>query len=116
MIRSETESSSSISTTIRNPKLGGDASTSGVFQRLLLEAPKFHYDITFELKALQNAIKSASFLQDSGYRSITDGAIDDGDCVASAPSCPLYGTGWMVADDLSDNESLTDTNRSDKLG
>ncbi|KAI6192217.1 hypothetical protein M3Y97_00313300 [Aphelenchoides bicaudatus] len=35
------------------------------------EAPKFAYDMAFDLKVLQNALRSASFLQDSGYRSQT---------------------------------------------
>lgn len=79
----------------------------------MLETPKFHYDISFDLKAIQSALKSASFLQDSGYRSII-GQLEEsatgsgGEWGASAsssnappPACKLYGTGWMVADNLS---------------
>ncbi|KAI6227532.1 DH domain-containing protein [Aphelenchoides fujianensis] len=79
------------------------------------EAPKFHYDMAFDLKALQNALKSASFLQDSGYRSQT--ALDSSTSTTTTTtaaackpststmtaSCQLYGTGWMLADELSDD-------------
>jgi hypothetical protein len=61
------------------------------------EAPKFAYDMAFDLKALQNALKSASFLQDSGYRSQvmdTSSSVKPA-CSTSAmtTSCHLYGTG-----------------------
>lgn len=75
------------------------------------EAPKFHYDLSFDLKGLQNALRNASFLQDSGYKSIislhqeqpstSTSAVEASE--KPAPSCPLYGTGWMVAENLSDD-------------
>ena len=80
----------------------------------MLETPKFHYDLNFDLKAIQSALKSASFLQDSGYRSIIgqleESATSSGGewCSSSSappPTCKLYGTGWMVADNLSDADS-----------
>lgn len=62
------------------------------------EAPKFAYDMAFDLKALQNALKSASFLQDSGYRSQTalvDTPINKATTSNMATSCQLYGTGLV---------------------
>ena len=75
-----------------------------------LETPKFNYDLNFDFKILQKVLKSADFLQDSGYKS-TSGLHDDLvksiiDKPAPAPSCQLYGTGWMVADNLSDDGSV----------
>uniref|UniRef100_A0A7E4V579 CRAL-TRIO domain-containing protein n=1 Tax=Panagrellus redivivus TaxID=6233 RepID=A0A7E4V579_PANRE len=85
----------------------------GVDQRMTksesqsMVTPKFNYDLNFDLKILQKVLKSADFLQDSGYKS-TSG---DSDCLiksiidkpAPPPACCMYGTGWMVADNLSDD-------------
>ncbi|KAI6231679.1 DH domain-containing protein [Aphelenchoides besseyi] len=71
----------------------------------MLEAPKFHYDLVADLKVLQNALKSASFLQDSGYRSQTQ-LTSSGNYMpsTSTASCQLYTTAWLMADDLSDGD------------
>uniref|UniRef100_A0A1I7RJS6 CRAL-TRIO domain-containing protein n=2 Tax=Bursaphelenchus xylophilus TaxID=6326 RepID=A0A1I7RJS6_BURXY len=65
------------------------------------ETPKFNYDMAFDLKALQNALKSTSFLQDSGYRSQSESSQKP----SMTASCQLYGTGWMMAEDISDDDS-----------
>ena len=84
--------------------------TKSESQTASLETPKFHYDLNFDLKILQKVLKSADFLQDSGYKST--GALNEPliksliDKPAPPPSCCMYGTGWMVADNLSDNGSM----------
>uniref|UniRef100_A0A914PDP4 Uncharacterized protein n=1 Tax=Panagrolaimus davidi TaxID=227884 RepID=A0A914PDP4_9BILA len=84
--------------------------TKSESQTAALETPKFHYDLNFDLKVLQKVLKSADFLQDSGYKS--SGALNEPlikstfDKPAPPPTCCTYGTGWMVADDLSDNGSV----------
>ncbi|KAI6172845.1 DH domain-containing protein [Aphelenchoides besseyi] len=80
-------------------------STSEDDPKKMLEAPKFHYDLVADLKVLQNALKSASFLQDSGYRSQTQ-LTSSGSCMpsTSTASCQHYTTAWLMADDLSDGE------------
>lgn len=70
------------------------------------EAPKFHYDMSFDLQALQNALKAASFLNDSGYKSINDNENKTNNkttrkIVEKETNLRMYGTGWMVADNLS---------------
>uniref|UniRef100_A0A914UMR1 Guanine nucleotide exchange factor DBS n=2 Tax=Plectus sambesii TaxID=2011161 RepID=A0A914UMR1_9BILA len=55
-----------------------------------IEAPKFQYDLDFDLKALKNALMSAEYLEESGYQSVLDRSQHS-----------LYGTGWMVADNVS---------------
>lgn len=55
-----------------------------------VEAPKFQYDLDFDLKALKNALVTAEYLEESGYQSVLDRSQHS-----------LYGTGWMVADNVS---------------
>ncbi|CAD5231201.1 unnamed protein product [Bursaphelenchus okinawaensis] len=78
-----------------------DRLTRSEYQPKMKETPKFNYDMTFDLKVLQNALKSTSFLQDSGYRSQSESSQKP----SMTASCHLYGTGWMMADDISDDES-----------
>lgn len=67
-----------------------------------LEAPKFHYDMSFDLRALQNALRAASFLNDSGYKSLTeDEELINNQPMSTSRALQMYGTGWMVADNLS---------------
>uniref|UniRef100_A0AC34QRH7 CRAL-TRIO domain-containing protein n=1 Tax=Panagrolaimus sp. JU765 TaxID=591449 RepID=A0AC34QRH7_9BILA len=76
-----------------------------------LETPKFNYDLNFDLKILQKVLKSADFLQDSGYKSAS--VLNESSLVKSIiekpappPACLNYGTGWMIADNLSDDGSM----------
>ncbi|KAI1722931.1 guanine nucleotide exchange factor DBS [Ditylenchus destructor] len=129
----------SVDTSSATPSLG----TANVYKHTpststvqkLRETPKFHYDMSFDLRALQNSLRMASFLQDSGYRSSTFddtehsqqpstslahhiGSISMWSSKSSKKrnvpqqkneptivrsTLPLYGTGWMVADNLSDD-------------
>uniref|UniRef100_A0AC35FY05 Uncharacterized protein n=2 Tax=Panagrolaimus sp. PS1159 TaxID=55785 RepID=A0AC35FY05_9BILA len=94
-----------------NRLMDSERMTKSESQTAALETPKFHYDLNFDLKVLQNVLKSADFLQDSGYKS--NGALNEPlikstfDKPAPPPTCCTYGTGWMVADDLSDNGSIS---------
>ncbi|CAJ0951790.1 unnamed protein product, partial [Mesorhabditis belari] len=70
-----------------------------------VQAPAFFYDMDFDLRALKASLKSASLLADSGYRS-TVVTSSTGTSVINDPSSqppPRFGTGWMVAEALSDD-------------
>ncbi|KAM3729038.1 Guanine nucleotide exchange factor DBS [Dirofilaria immitis] len=64
-----------------------------------IEAPKFHYDMDFDLRALKEALKSAEFLEESGYQSVLERSQHN-----------QYGTGWMINQDMSDVSSDNDDN------
>uniref|UniRef100_A0AC34QQJ6 CRAL-TRIO domain-containing protein n=2 Tax=Panagrolaimus sp. JU765 TaxID=591449 RepID=A0AC34QQJ6_9BILA len=85
-----------------------------------LETPKFNYDLNFDLKILQKVLKSADFLQDSGYKSAS--VLNESSLVKSIiekpappPACLNYGTGWMIADNLSDDGSMESEENFDGL-
>uniref|UniRef100_A0A915PY66 Uncharacterized protein n=1 Tax=Setaria digitata TaxID=48799 RepID=A0A915PY66_9BILA len=69
-----------------------------------MEAPKFHYDMDFDLRALKEALKSAEFLEESGYQSILERSQHN-----------QYGTGWIINQDMSDVSSDTDDNWALKM-
>ncbi|VDM11288.1 unnamed protein product [Wuchereria bancrofti] len=62
-----------------------------------MEAPKFHYDMDFDLRALKEALKSAEFLEESGYQSVLERSQHN-----------QYGTGWIIHQDMSEVNSDTD--------
>ncbi|VDK86388.1 unnamed protein product [Litomosoides sigmodontis] len=64
-----------------------------------IEAPKFHYDMDFDLRALKEALKSAEFLDESGYQSVLERSQHN-----------QYGTGWIIHRDMSEVSSDTDDN------
>ncbi|VDN31017.1 unnamed protein product [Gongylonema pulchrum] len=64
-----------------------------------VEAPKFQYDMDFDLRALKAALKSAEFLEESGYQSVLERSQNN-----------QYGTGWLINENMSDVDSDADDN------
>uniref|UniRef100_A0AAF5Q3M6 Uncharacterized protein n=1 Tax=Wuchereria bancrofti TaxID=6293 RepID=A0AAF5Q3M6_WUCBA len=61
-----------------------------------MEAPKFHYDMDFDLRALKEALKSAKFLE-SGYQFVLERSQHN-----------QYGAGWIIHQYMSEVNSDTD--------
>uniref|UniRef100_A0A0M3I384 GPN-loop GTPase 2 n=1 Tax=Ascaris lumbricoides TaxID=6252 RepID=A0A0M3I384_ASCLU len=59
-----------------------------------VDAPKFHYDMDFDLRALKAALKSAEFLEESGYQSVLERSQNN-----------QYGTGWLINENMSEDGS-----------
>ncbi|KHN78592.1 hypothetical protein Tcan_16718 [Toxocara canis] len=59
-----------------------------------VDAPKFHYDMDFDLRALKAALKSAEFLEESGYQSVLERSQHN-----------QYGTGWLINENMSEDGS-----------
>ncbi|VDM99502.1 unnamed protein product [Thelazia callipaeda] len=53
----------------------------------------------FDLRALKAALKSAEFLEESGYQSILERSQHN-----------QYGTGWFINENISEIDSDTDDN------
>lgn len=87
-------------------------------RKINLKTAKTKCDLNIDLNALQKALcMSASFLHDSGYsgsssfRSFVTSSCSENDSSNynnttnnKKPGLPLYGTGWMVAENLSDSD------------
>lgn len=88
MIASTSSNSCATRTVVGSP--GCDRIEDDEDSSEFIEAPKFQYDLDFDLKALKNALVNAEYLEESGYQSVLDRSQHS-----------LYGTGWMVADNVS---------------
>uniref|UniRef100_A0A1I8EME6 Uncharacterized protein n=1 Tax=Wuchereria bancrofti TaxID=6293 RepID=A0A1I8EME6_WUCBA len=66
-----------------------------------MEAPKFHYDMDFDLRALKEALKSAKFLE-SGYQFVLERSQHN-----------QYGAGWIIHQYMSEVNSDTDDDNWD---
>ncbi|CAG9540109.1 unnamed protein product [Cercopithifilaria johnstoni] len=64
-----------------------------------MEAPKFYYDMDFDLCALKEALKSAELLEESGYQSVLERSQHN-----------QYGTGWIIHQDMSEISNDNDDN------
>uniref|UniRef100_A0A0N5ADL2 Yae1_N domain-containing protein n=1 Tax=Syphacia muris TaxID=451379 RepID=A0A0N5ADL2_9BILA len=59
-----------------------------------MDAPKFQYDMDFDLRYLKDALRRAEFLDESGYQSVLERSQHS-----------QYGTGGWINDNISEADS-----------